>query len=198
MKIEKQIIQIKQLTDKINLDVDYLVGRQDGVNFANHLVGILGRLPKTTVAILDFAQVELMDGSFADEVFGTIAASRSRNDSQLPPFVLYQLNSVSRDNLEQALLSRPVREDGIRNCVVALLPKDDMVALCGKCEDHVRQTFDLLNKHTQLNTSTVSDLLGLGTTAASTRLKVLHNLGLAVRVELRDVQGRQFSYSTIT
>jgi hypothetical protein len=198
VKIEKRVIPIKQLTDKINLDADYLVSRQDGALFAKHLIEVLGCLPSTTVTMLDFAEVELMDGSFADEAFGTIAASRSRKDLQLPSFGLYQLNSESRDNLKHALLSRPVREKGIRNCVIALFSQNDMVELCGKCEDHVRQTFELLNKHAQLNTSAMCDLLELGTTAASTRLKVLHNLGLAVRIEVRDVQGKQFLYYTIT
>jgi DNA-binding transcriptional ArsR family regulator len=146
---------------------------------------------------LDFVDIKLMDGSFADEVFGTIAAARGRRQLSVAPLVLLSLNPTSQENLEQALLSRPIREDGLRNCVVPVQSDDGEIVLVGKSEEHVQQTLSLLNAGGELTTREIAKKLNLGTAAASTRLKVLYDLGLAVRLEVRDDQGKQFVYQSI-
>lgn len=191
IKIELEIVK---LVNDLNLEGDFLVGRLDGKLFATNLQTILEEYSRNGIVIIDFAGVELMDGSFSDEVFGMLAAARGRNQVELPAYVLRSLNSVSLDNLEQALLSRPVREPGLRNCVVVVL-FENKLSLVGKIEDHVKQTFELLNECGELNTKVVSEKLELSIGAASTRLKVLFDLGLAVRNEIRDEQGKQFVYS---
>ncbi|MBZ0280761.1 MAG: DUF4325 domain-containing protein [Anaerolineae bacterium] len=190
IKIELEIVK---LVNDLNLEGDFLVGRLDGKLFATNLQTILEEYSRNGIVIIDFAGVELMDGSFSDEVFGMLAAARGRNQVELPAYVLRSLNSVSLDNLEQALLSRPVREPGLRNCVVVVL-FENKLSLVGKIEDHVKQTFELLNECGELNTKVVSEKLELSIGAASTRLKVLFDLGLAVRNEIRDEQGKQFVY----
>ena len=141
---------------------------------------------------------DLLDVSFSDEVFATLAAARGRSELVIVPYVLRSLNPVSLDNLEQALISRSVREAGLRNCLVAVVDDDGKrMQLLGKSEDHVKQTFDLLNSCGKLTTKVVADKFSLGTTAASTRLKVLFDLGLAVRNEVRDEQGKQFIYFSL-
>ena len=192
--ITQHTIPITQITQAISADADFLVSRLTGQAFTAKLEDELRTIPAGTVVLIDFSDVELMDGSFADEVFGTIASARGRRQSSVAPFILCSLNSTSLDNLTQALLSRPAREDGLRNCVVPVRGKNSDTVLIGKFEDHVQQTFGLLNTSGELTTRDVADKLDLGTTAASTRLKVLYDLGLAVRLEIRDDQGKQFVY----
>lgn len=197
MNIDQNTIRIKDIAVALDLDYDYLSSRPDGEKFATYLRKELNGMTERIVILLDFSDVELMDGSFADEVFGTIAAARSRKELEFPAIVLCNLDNVSLDNLELALISRPARQKGLRNCVVPVRKADGSLFLCGKYEDHVRQTFEILNDSVQLTTNDVSQKLELGTTAASTRLKVLHTLGLAVRVEERDESGRQYIYRSI-
>lgn len=182
----------------LNVESDYLIGRADGRCIAEHLRNTLSQAAGHGVVNLAFDQVELMDGSFADEVFGAIAAERSQGKFAGAPMILQGLNPSSCDNLNQSLLSRPVREPGLRNCVIPVLSGRDNVQLCGKSEDHVQQTFGLLNRVGELTAKTLADMLGLTISAASTRLKVLFDLGLAVRHEVRDANGKQYTYQRLT
>ena len=197
MKLTKKVVNIGSLTDSIGIEGDYLTSRPDGRLFYTHLVDHLGGPSSQFVYYLDFSKVDLMDSSFADEVFGSVVSARSRGHLELAAFVLVSINEISLDNLEQSLLSRPARETGLRNSVVACQASDGQISLIGKYEDHVGQTFALLNKGITLTTRDVADELDLGITAASTRLKVLFNLGLALRIEQRDGQGKQFVYHSV-
>lgn len=187
-------ISVQELASSIGMETDFLIGRRDGERFAGLLVDRLHVMSAEETLLLDFDGVDLMDGSFADEVFAALATKRSQGELGGGPVVLSRLNMTSLDNLEQALLSRPVREQGLRNCVVPTLSTNNELELCGKSEDHVRQTFILLNRHGELTTKMVADLLDLTIPAASTRLKALFDLGLALRTETRDSTGKQFVY----
>ncbi|MCL4733117.1 hypothetical protein KJZ71_04955 [Patescibacteria group bacterium] len=198
MTIQQHELPIAQITQTIGMEDDFLVSRLTGKNFAAKLQEILQNFPEEVVALLDFSAVDLMDGSFADEVFGTIAAARGRRQLFIAPFILVSLNAMSLDNLEQALLSRPVREESLRNCVVPVKSEDGEISLVGKFEEHVQQTFTLLNSSGELTTREVAKELDLGTAAASTRLKALYDLGLALRLEVRDDQGKSFVYRSIS
>jgi hypothetical protein len=195
--ITQHEISITQIAHSIGVEPDFFVSRPTGRDFAASFKDILQSLPPGVVARIDFSRVDLMDGSFADEVFGTIAAARGRRQLAITPFVLCSLNAMSLDNLEQALLSRPIREEGLRNCVVPVIEENNGISLHGKFEEHVLETFTLLNARKELTTREVASELDLGTAAASTRLKVVYDLGLAVRLEIRDEQGKQFVYHSI-
>lgn len=188
-------LEISEIISEIAIDSDFMVGRLDGKNVREHLLATLSTIPRNHVVVIAFNGVELMDASFSDEVFATLAAARGRSELAVAPYVLRSLNPVSLDNLEQALISRSAREAGLRNCLVVVADDEsEKFRLLGKSEDHVKQTFDLLTKCGELTTKVVADKFSLGTTAASTRLKVLFDLGLAVRNEVRDEQGKQFIY----
>jgi len=187
-------ISVQDLASSIGMETDFLIGRRDGERFAGLLVERLHMMGAEETLLLDFDGVDLMDGSFADEVFAALATKRSQGELGDGPVVLSRLNMTSLDNLEQALLSRPVREQGLRNCVVPTLSANNKLELCGKSEEHVKQTFMLLNRHGELTTKMVADLLDLTIPAASTRLKALFDLGLALRTETRDSTGKQFVY----
>src|SRR5947208_49453 len=74
---------------------------------------------------ISFAGVELMDASFADEVFGTLASLRARREVQFSPLVISELNDTCTENLYMALDTRPDREPGdrerLRNCVLPVI-----------------------------------------------------------------------------
>lgn len=159
------------------------------------------REPDADVAIvLSFAGVEIMDASFADEVFGTLAVRRARKELSFGPIILVDANETCIENLKMALETRADREsperERLRNCVLPML-KDDEMTLIGKFEDHVLQSFELLSKHKTLTARDLADVLKLNLNAASTRLKTLADLGLARRIEIRDAQGKQFIYHTL-
>jgi hypothetical protein len=173
-----------------------LVTRPLGRRFLPHLQRALDEDGRACL-VLSFEGVQLMDGSFADEVFAQIAAARSRGDAAPRCLVLSDLDSTSYDNLELALTSRPVREPGLRNCVIPVRDSGGRVELVGKWEDHVRVTFEYLRGNESSTARELADSQGLEIRSASTRLKVLYDLGLTCRHEERDDRGRLYVYMSI-
>lgn len=178
------------------IDGQQLVTRPLGRRFLPRLQALLSGNGGRCL-LLSFADVGMMDGSFADEVFAALAAARSRRTGHSGCLVLRDLDSTSYDNLVLAVTSRPVRELGVRNCVLPVLNDRGQVELVGKAEDHVRETFETLRQHRELTARELADSQGLDIGAASTRLKVLFNLGLACRREERDERGRLYVYTSI-
>ncbi len=189
-------VKAVQLAAAVNIDGERLVTRSLGRRFRDRLERLLAAAPAGRL-VLSFAGVQLMDGSFADEVFASLAASRSRRAKRLAQLVLRDLDPTSLDNLELAMTSRPVREPGLRNCVLPIIKPLAEVGLIGKAEEHVRMTFQALTRHRELTARELADEEGLDIGAASTRLKVLFDLGLAGRHEERRERGRQFVYRSI-
>jgi hypothetical protein len=100
-----------------------------------------------------------------------------------------------------ALETRPDREppeqERLRNAVL-VIQEQGKLRLIGKFEEHVRESFELLSNRQQLSARDLAELRELSLSAASTRLKTLADLGLAVRVELRDEQGKQYMYQSLS
>jgi hypothetical protein len=152
------------------------------------------------IAVLSFTGVDVMDASFADEVFATLARCRARKEEVFCPVILTDLNETCIDNLKMALETRPDREpsdlERLRNCVLPVLTGEEM-SLIGKFEEHVLQSFNLLGRYKTLTARDLADVLTLNLNAASTRLKTLADLGLAWRTEMRDAQGKQYIYHSL-
>jgi len=182
-----------KLANEGDLDHRRLVTRPVGDCFLPLLEAALDRAP-TSVVILDFSGIELIDASFADEVFGTIAAQRARRKGPRVCLALRSVNAASLDNLEIALASRPVREPGLRNCVIPVITDQGRIDLIGKVEAHVADTVNLLRSCGALTARDLANKLGLEIAAASTRLKSVADLGLATRTETRDSHGKLFAY----
>jgi predicted transcriptional regulator len=68
------------------------------------------------------------------------------------------------------------------------------VELIGKWEGSVEETLHLLRQNHELRTRDVASAMDISVAAASTRLKALFDLGLAVRFEEHDEQGLQYIY----
>lgn len=194
MHIHTNILPATNLAVQAKIDTPALVTREYGRRFRPLLEDIIKHMADDMIVVLDFVGIELMDASFADEVFGTIAAARARRKMLGGRLVLRSLDETSLENLHLALLSRPQIESGLRNCAALVMKSSERLELVGKVEGHVAQTFEMLQGRKQLTARELADELKLDIGAASTRLKVLHDLGLAVRIELRDEQGKLFSY----
>lgn len=202
-------------------NVKFLATREQGKSVVLVLQEMLRAGGGNRVIAISFEGIDFMEASFADEVFVSLAVARVRKEltERAALFFLTHLNDVHLENLAMALDTRPDREElakqsqlqgqeqgrgqgrgreKLRNCVLPIqLEASAKLQLLGKMEEHVRQTFDLLNRHGELNTRQVADTLNLPINAASTRLKVLADLGLALRTEIRDSQGKQFIYSVL-
>lgn len=193
---ESIIYALEFMPEIANREFQILATRQAGRRFAEHLNNILRNSKLDFATRISFADVHLMDASFADEVFGVIGVSRSEGKANLvAPFYIADLETTSLENLNMALDSRIRRHKALRNCVMPVLTiESGDLKLVGKSEDHVEQTFELLRLSKELTTLDVATVLKLSDAAASTRLKVLYDLGLALRSEVRDEHGRQFIY----
>ncbi len=194
------VLSLKDIAREITPNPSLLATRLAGKRFGEQLQLRLQEPDANAVIVLSFAGVDVMDASFADEVFGTLAARRVRKDVSFGPVILVDANETCVENLKMALETRADREsperERLRNCVLPMV-KDDEMTLIGKFEDHVSQSFELLSKHKTFTARDLSDVLKLNLNAASTRLKTLADLGLALRTEIRDAQGKLFIYHSL-
>jgi DNA-binding transcriptional ArsR family regulator len=191
-----QEISVADIARQVGVAPMVLVTRPVGEMFSPILEQALDQLPETVAVILDFTGVEVIDGSFTDEIFGKMALRRSRREGPPRCLILQSLGPAVLENLRITLTSRQVTVDrGIRNCVFPALLGGGRVELIGKAERHVLQSFDLLRSRGTLTARDVADVLELDIAAASTRLKVLYDLGLALRTEVRSEQGKEYLYS---
>ena len=183
-----------ELAQRAGISSHSLVTRPVGRQFLPVLEALLSSLSDSQACVLEYSDLQIMDASFADEVFGALAVSHARRQRRGECLILDGVTSSNFDNLEMALMSRTVREAGLRNCVLPVRDTQREIALAGKSEAHVHQTFQLLVQQKQLTARELADILTLDIAAASTRLKVLFDLGLATRIEERDGQVKQFVY----
>lgn len=175
-----------------------LATRPVGEQFFGLLKPRLAEMPEG-VMVVDFAGVEIMDGSFLDEVFGTLAAHHTQH---VPPnrcLLLRGLSETGMDNLQMVLRSRPEREERktgikIHNCALPALLPTGQIELIGPVQGHIQETVELLRAHQTLTARQLADLLDLDIHAASTRLKVPFDLGLALREEEAEPHGKQYRY----
>ena len=188
-------VQMAELAREAGINHHTFLTRRTGRRFLPLLESIAQDLADWEAFVLDFDGVEIMDASFADEVFSTVALGRSRRIHRYGCIILHALEDASLENLDMALSSRTVREIGLRNCVFPVHNQGFGTKLIGKSEGHVQTSFEVLKQHTHLTARELAELLNLDIAAASTRLKVLFDLGLATRIEEREGQVKQFIYT---
>jgi hypothetical protein len=181
----------------IGINEGLLVTRPKGRDFAAALNSALSDIPSGVIVYLDFSEVSVIDGSFADEALGTLALERAEADSAPRIVVLANVSEPNCENIEMALLTRPIHVQGLRNCVLPVKNHNNHVKLLGKAEDRVRETFELLISQGSLTARDLADSLRLSISASSSRLKTLSDLGLAARSETRDASGKQYIYYAI-
>ena len=192
-----RIVMLNRMAQDAGIAAGILATRLNGQRFFPLFADMLRQLPPDQGLLVDGTGVAILDASFADEVFGGVASGRAHADWKGRCFALCGLSDDNVKNIQFALDSRAVHSSGLRNCVLPVVNGTDhkpAALLIGKVEGHVRESFaTLLRQHT-LTARTLADSIGLDIHAASTRLKVLHDLGLATRAEMRDGHGREYVY----
>lgn len=165
-----------------------LRGRELGRKFQ---AGLRERILSTSPDELlrfDLRDVQMMDVSFIDELFGGIAEARGRGELTGAALLLVEADPLDVDDIGRILAGRPGFSIGLRNCVLPLA-EGGLIRLLGKTEDYVQETFTELLKAKTLSTSDLMTRLDLANNTASTRLKVLFDLGLAQRMPQAESRG---------
>lgn len=195
-----ETLLISDLARNITTNASILATRFSGKRFWSAIETRLLDFERGEVVHLSFDDIEVMDASFADEVFGRLAVLRARKEYPYCYVILTDMNATCEENLDMALVTRVDREPDhkphLRNCVLTYM-KNDQLALAGKFENHVRESFSLLNSKREITARDLADARDVSLNAASTRLKTVADLGLAKRVEIRDTQGKQFIYMAL-
>lgn len=173
----------------------HLRGRELGQRYSSALQSYVREHTATDILRFDLRDAPMMDVSFIDEVFGGFAEARGRGDLPGAAILLVKLSDYDRDDIERVLSGRPGYVVGLRNCVLPYLAENG-IGLLGKTEDYVAQTFALLQKSGTLTTADLMDRLDLANNTASTRLKVLYDLGLAQRQT--QLGSRGYVYAALT
>lgn len=195
-----QTVVLTRMAQDAGIAAGILATRLNGQRFFPPFADRLRQLPPDQGLLVDGTGVAILDASFADEVFGVVASSRACAEWKGKCFVLCGFSDDNVKNIAVALDSRALHSTGVRNCV---LPVGDgtgerlspsAVHLIGKVEGHVRESFAVLLCQRTLTARTLAATVGRDIHAASTRLKVLHDLGLATRAEMRDGHGREYVY----
>lgn len=168
-----------------------LRGRELGRKFQAGLREIIQSTQVDEVLCFRLRNVQMMDVSFIDEVFGGVAEARGRGELSGAALLLVEVDTMDADDIGRILAGRPSYSTGLRNCVLPLA-ENDTIWLIGKTEDYVQETFNELIRAKVLSTSDLMARLDLANNTASTRLKVLYDLGLAKR-ELQS-GGRGYIY----
>jgi hypothetical protein len=157
-----------------------LRGRELGKKFQTALHERILATPVDELLRFDLRNLQMMDVSFIDELFGGIAEARGRGELIGAALLLVEADPLDVDDIARILSGRAGSSTGVRNCVLPLVD-GDLIRLLGKTEDYVQETFMELLKMGTLSTSDLMSRLNLANNTASTRLKVLYDLGLARR-----------------
>lgn len=175
-------------------DPSVLVTRHFGGQFLSQLKAILARADRNDVVRLSFAGVNVMDPSFADEVLGTLGSERASRKFSGACLVLEDVGPNLHDDIATLLDGRP-RRTRIGNCVFPLQNAAGEIELIGPHEKHVEESFRFIQRKGSITARDLQTHLNATIGAASTRLKILHDLGLIVRSADRSAPGGQFLYS---
>lgn len=172
-----------------------LRGRELGKVFNQALRDYIVSVPQNSLILFSLEDGIMMDVSFIDEVFGGIAEARGRGELDGAAMLLIQVDPLDADDINRILEGRPGYSTGLRNCVLPLDVKGE-IKLIGKTEDYVAETFAYLTDNGHANTADLARDLKLALNTASTRLKTLYDLGLALRKQQET--GRGYVYYMLT
>lgn len=185
-------LTMNQLSEKTGHSMGQrLRGRELGTIFRSALRQEISGHPRDSLLQFSLRDVSMMDVSFMDEVFGGIAEERGRGELQGAALILINVDPMDVDDIHRILAGRPAYSTGLRNCVLPLHQADE-VRLLGKTEEYIAETFSQLAKTGKISASDLASQLNLALNTASTRLKTLYDLGIALRQAQESERG--FAY----
>lgn len=163
-----------------------LWGRAKGVEVREQIEAMLSNMGEGEVLVLNIKDVEVMDFSFASEVFGKLLA-RMPTEYSGRYVVLREPTEYVKENLQAALVDMELAVLIIRG------KKWDVIGKFGQAD---RETLQALVQLGVATTSNLAKELGISITACSNRLKKLHELGLIRRERTTAPSGgEQYQYA---
>lgn len=178
-------------------DPYWLVSREFGRKMLDVLKEKLAELPLNTNLVIDFENIRLLEWSFADEAFATLAVLLSKGEFPERYMVLKNLSETSVDNLEIAVTTRPKRDPGSIRNLVLVISEEKSARYLGKLESHLLQVWDYVKNHEEVTANDVAKNLNLEINTASTKLKTLYDNRLLKRIEQKTEFGKQYIYSKV-
>lgn len=192
-----QTIDAKVLAEELGfVNPQYLLTRPNGERFATALRSKIVKLGANSVIELNMSDIKALDVSFPDEVFANIATERAQGKLVGASLFLSRVKPIHCEEIGIVLDSRPRKIKGIGNFVLPMLTAQDGLILVGPCESQVLQTFNFIRKKNECSSSDLIDEFKLSSSAASTRLKLLFDLGLLVR-STADDSSKQLIYKIL-
>lgn len=191
------ILKALELAQAAGVDPKWLISREFGRSFLPFLEDQLAQLSDNQTLVIDFEEIRLLEWSFADEVFATLAVKMASGMFPRKYLALKGLSETSIENLQLALRTRPEREEKqIRNLIIPIY-KNDKLSYIGKLEEHLKPVWDFILSQNQITARDLASENNLEINTASTKLKTLFDLRLLKREELKTEAGKQYIYSKI-
>ena len=179
--------ELKQLFALLGIPGPDLLLRSYGQRAFPILEHALKEVSSDQTLILDFADVSVMDTSFADETVLELALGLSQDCYGDRWMVLKEPSPATIDNLEGTIARRKAK-------VALLIRKEDQMQLLGHIEPNLMEAWQLVYRMSELTARKLADLLGLEINTASMRLRKLYNARLLARREETTPDGRQHIY----
>ncbi len=166
---------------QLGADRARLWGRDRGREVRAEIEGLLDSLGPGEALAVDLRSVEVMDFSFANEVFGKLYG---RIGSEYPGRVLLLTGLADefvKENLAAALAAL--------NFMALAYTSPRKWELLGKFADTDRETLEALQRRKEATAPQLADALGIQLTAVNQRLKKLSDAGLIARMRVSAPSG---------
>jgi len=159
----------------------HLWGRPKGATVRQAIEDKLGMAQTGDIVMVDFTDVEVMDYSFSNEVFGKLL-SRLPREHTGKHLALKNLNDYVKENLEPAL--RDLK-------LIALVIQGERWQLIGNAKNTDVETLRSLEELGPADLASIAQKLGISVTACSNRLNKLAEQGLIKKLEVEKPVGNE-------
>jgi len=159
--------------------------RERGARLRADIEHKLALAPVTEPFVLDFADVDIISFSVADEVVARLIANRDQQTDEMAPILVANANEDVVDSIVRAL----ERRDVVGACLT-----DDGVTLLN-APPHLVDTFAAAERRGEFRASELAADLGIAVPACNNRLQRLLAAGLLARFGgIPRTGGREFVY----
>ena len=182
-----QRFEMTQLFAPLNIQGPDLLLRSYGQRAFPILEQTLIEVPQGQSLLLAFADISVMDTSFADETVLELAIRLVQGKYGEHWLILDQPSPATVDNLEGTIARRKAK-------VALLVLQEGRMRLIGHVEPNLVEAWQLVCEKGKLTARELADQLGLEINTASMRLRKLYNARLLARQEELTSDGRQHIY----
>ncbi len=183
---------MKHVSYQLKPEMGFLIGREEGVRLKEDICKFLGDQEVNTVLVLDFAEVEFIDVSCADELVVKVLARLQAGEISDRFLILSSLKPQHRENIEAAL--------SVGGKAVFVI-NDEGWATLGELISSYRDALEVVNGKNVITARELYDEMHYETiNESSTKLSALYKLCLIGREPYRRPVrggGRQFRYLSL-